>query len=99
MIKDLPNVLPWVNGVSFLPLIVESDCTNLVNLISHESWDLSELSNLVEEIVSMSEAALVVFFSWCPRSANGAAHRLACAKVSFGSFEISFVKLSSSCSS
>lgn len=66
------------------------------NVVNGVGYDLSELSYLVEEIVSLSLVAQVVSFMWCSREANGVAHHLARLVVSFGNFGFCFVNIASS---
>lgn len=56
-IRDLSDLLLQAIGYPFPPLIVELNCVELVSTFNHKGRDLSELSCLVEEIVSLVQAA------------------------------------------
>jgi hypothetical protein len=90
---------------SLVPLIVESDCLDLVQAITSNSLDSSELGFLIEDIRQDLQTASAASIHHVRRSANNVAHLLAreagikCLEFDFFSVAPSFVKeaLSSDC--
>lgn len=58
-------------------LIVESDAEAIVNLLNRESFDLSEVQDVVDDVLELSKRVDEIRFSWCPRKDNRIAHLLA----------------------
>lgn len=59
------------------PILIETDCVSLVNLLKEGNRDLSELANLVQEIKRLLSERREVLVTKIHRSQNGVSHLLA----------------------
>jgi hypothetical protein len=59
------------------PILIETDCVSLVNLLKEGNRDLSELANLVQEIKCLLSERREVLVTKIHRSQNGVSHLLA----------------------
>lgn len=66
------------------PIVVESNSTEVVNLINHKAQDLSEISCIIDEVEELALPAKVTSFSYCRRECNLLAHFLAHAMLLTG---------------
>lgn len=57
-------------------MIVESNATKVINLLTNRVEDLSKISNIVEDIKVLASQLGDVLFTRCSRSCNGTANML-----------------------